>query len=192
MELTATEWLTGILVLVTIFYAWTTHRTVKAMHEQAHAASRPYVVVAPHVIAGDPTVRLRIVNTGRSPATALRLRMDRAFYQFAEKTPEHDLASFAAFQNPIESLAPGADLIFYLAEGFKIFDASVGADVCPQVFSISATYSTGQKIVEENTVVDLRPYRGTALPGNPMNARLKDINESLQRIATQIERRSES
>ena len=77
MQLTATDWLTLALVVVTAFYAWATFRilranegVVAAMREQTEALLRPYIVVSASPRVGTTLLCLEVRNTGRSPAMA--------------------------------------------------------------------------------------------------------------------------
>jgi hypothetical protein len=121
MNLSATEWLTGALVLITGLYAWATLRilraneaVVAAMKEQTEAQLRPYIVVAAAPRIGATLMCLSIENAGRTPAENLRLNMDRNFYQNAQRNDDENIAKLSAFTEPIRSLAPGARIVFIL------------------------------------------------------------------------------
>lgn len=108
-----TELLTGALVVITTFYAWATYKilranenVVEAMREQALAALRPYVVVAPMLEVDNPVFYLRFSNTGKTAAENLRLSIDKSFFKFGEKTQNRDLATFTAFNQPIARSHP--------------------------------------------------------------------------------------
>ena len=128
MTFSATDWLTLALVAITGIYAWATFKilraneaVVHAMQEQTQAQVRPYVVVSASPRIGTTLLLLEIQNTGKSPATALRLTMDRDFFPHAERRENENIAKLPAFTEPIESLAPGARLVFILgsAERFS-------------------------------------------------------------------------
>ena len=77
------DYLTGVLVLITGFYASATFRILRAnenvvevMHEQAEAVTRPYVSVAPVLEPDNPIFYLRISNTGKTAANKLKLTID--------------------------------------------------------------------------------------------------------------------
>ncbi len=66
--------LTGLLVLITGFYAWATYRILKAnelvveaMREQSEATYRPYVTAGVYLEPDNPIFYLRIANTGKPP-----------------------------------------------------------------------------------------------------------------------------
>lgn len=87
MELSNTDWLTLLLVLITGFYAWAKFEILKAnkavvneMKEQTSAHLRPYIVVSATPRAGATVIDLDIINTGRSPAKGLKLKMNKDFY----------------------------------------------------------------------------------------------------------------
>ena len=182
--------LTAALVLITAFYAWATFKILRAnekvvevMHGQAIAASRPYVVVAPLLELDNPIFYLRISNLGRTAATNLRLTIDKSFFKFGEESKDRDLASFTAFNQPIDSFPPGAEITFSLAQGFKIFEGNAENPKLPHTFSVTAEYEFADKKLREVNQIDLRPYLGADVPQDAYLRKLKDMSESLKKIA---------
>jgi hypothetical protein len=119
--------LTALLVAITAFYAWVTHRILKAnekvvsvMQAQHDSATRPYITIRPFTEPGNPILFLEVRNTGLTAASNLRLTLDKDFYPFGEGQGK-SLATANAFQYPIASFAPSAVLSFYLATGPDIF-----------------------------------------------------------------------
>ncbi len=125
---------------------------------------------------------MRIANTGKTAATDLRLAIDRSFFKFGERSERNDLASFAAFNQPIDSLPPESEIIFGLAQGFVVFADGADPTICPTLFTVTATYGFGAKRVEERHVIDLRPYLHADIPQDPVIRKLKDINDSLGKL----------
>jgi len=114
--------LTGLLVLITGFYAWATFRILKAnervvevMHSQSEAMTRPYVTVTPFIEVGSPVFCLKIRNAGKTAANCVRLSLDKDFYRFGEKGKDRNLAELPAFSNEIDALSPNEEIIFTLA-----------------------------------------------------------------------------
>lgn len=182
------EYLTAILVFVTAIYAYLTHKmaksseaSVQAMREQSEAMLRPYIDVTPYVRPHTTVLYLRIENTGRTGAQNVRFSLDRDFYQFGQKTPDHNLRTKAAFTQPIDSLGPGHKLNFALAQGFIIFGDGGGPDVTPQQFNIAATYEFAGKNVEEVHRIDLRPYIGTEGERDPVVEELEKLRQVAER-----------
>ena len=141
------EVLTGLLVAITAFYAWVTYkiltvneRTLTAMQQQSEAVTRPYVTINVFSEPNSVVFYLRIANTGRTGATSVRLSLDRDFYQYGQKN-RPSLREATVFQQPIEQLPPGAEMIFGLAQGFVVLGKEADPSVTPPVFSIVATYS---------------------------------------------------
>jgi hypothetical protein len=183
------EVLTAVLVMITGFYAWATFRILRAndkvvsvMEEQAVAMGRPYVTVTPFVLPGTPLISLKIANTGQSAATNLRLIIDRDFYKFAEKQESKNIANFKAFREPIEMFAPGTELTFDLAQGFKMFGNGADSDVVPTTFTITASYEFSGKKVEERNVIDLRPFEESTQPRDLIVSELKEIRKAIEKI----------
>lgn len=181
--MTTTEALTGILVLITGFYAWATYHMLKVMAAQAEALARPYVSIYPFLEPGNPIFYLRITNAGRGTAEKLRLSIDRSFFKFGESDPKSDLSTFSAFNQQIESFPSGAEIVFSLAQGFVIFAQGADPARIPQVFSVTANYQFGKKSFSETTRIDLRPYLHADVPQEATNRKLKEISDSLKAIA---------
>lgn len=184
------EFLTALLVIITAFYAWVTYRILKAnesvvdaMREQSEAVLRPYVTVTPFLEPDNPIFYLRIANLGKTAATNLRLRIDRSFFKFGERSERNDLASFAAFNQTIDSLPPGSEIVFSLAQSFVVFADGADSSTCPTNFAITATYGFGSKQVEESHVVDLRPYLHADVPQDPIVRKLRAIKDSIDKLA---------
>jgi hypothetical protein len=187
------ELLTGMLVLVTGFYAWATFRILKAnedvvslMQEQSEAITRPYMTVTTFLGPEGEVIYLRISNTGKIAAKNLRLEMDKNFYKFGSKTDNSNLLKFSAFQEDIECFPPNAELIFPLAQGFVIFGKDSDPELTPKIFNIKATYSYLKKDVVETTTIDLRPYLNSSWEPIPMLKRLDKFLEKLESIEKAI------
>lgn len=183
------EALTAVLVVITGFYAWATFRILRAnekvvavMEKQAVAMGRPYITITPFVLSGTPLISLRIANTGQTAASNIRLTMDRDFYKFAEKQEGKNIATFVAFQQPIDMLAPGAELIFDLAQGFKIFAEDADEAIVPKVFTISASYKFPGGSVEERNTIDLRPFMESTQPRDLVVTELQEIRKAIENI----------
>ena len=192
------ECLTALLVIITAFYAWATFHILKAnkavvalMFEQSEALTRPYVTASVFLLPDSPLFTLRISNTGKTPATNLRLTLDDAFHKYGEISPENNLSNYVAFKEKIDSFPPGAELYFDLAQSFVIFGENANKNSTPTVFSISAEYTYGNKTVTEKNTIDLRPYYKSNLPENPYIDQLNKLRESIDKASDKIQRELE-
>lgn len=183
------EWLTAGLLLVTAVYAWLTRKIAKAnfevvnaMREQMIAESRPYVII--RVLVEGIVFRLEIINAGRTMAEKVKLRIDRDFFQFGDRTL--NLAAYNAFTGEIESLPPGSCLTFHLATGPNFFAEASSPEKCPSVFSITASYGFLGRRVEETTVIDVRPYFNASVEEDRTASHLKEIKEAIDKAARVI------
>jgi len=183
------EFLTALLVVITGFYAWVTYRILKAnelvveaMRDQSESTYRPYVTVSPFLEPDNPIFYLRIANLGKTAAIGLRLELDRSFFKFGERSDNNDLASFAAFNHPIDSLPPDSEIVFGLAQGFVIFAENADPTTCPTTFTVTASYKFGSRQVEERQVIDLKPYLHADVPQDPVIRKLKAINDSIGKL----------
>ena len=182
------EILTAILVIVTTFYAWVTFKILKAnesvLHEmkvQHESLFRPYISISPVIYTDNPIFFLKIANTGRTAADKLRLSIDKDFYQFGKKEEDRNLRKHSAFSKQIDSFVPDAHMLFYLAQGFVVFGEDAKEDITPSIFTVTAKYEYSGQEVEEKTVIDLRPYPNSAIPHDPIVAKLKDIKDSIDK-----------
>jgi hypothetical protein len=182
------ETLTGILVIITALYAWFTFKILKAnerlveqMRNQQEATYRPYISISPILFPENSIVFLRIKNSGLTAAQNLRLNLDKDFYQFGERKEQSNLRSFTAFKKPIDVFVPGAEILFYLAQSFVIFGEKGDQSLTPSIFTISAEYQYQNKKVTENTIIDLRPYLGSAVPHDPMVSQVKKLRETIEK-----------
>jgi hypothetical protein len=184
--------LTAALVAVTGFYAWVTfrimganERVVAAMQQQAEAEGRPYLTVNVFSIPKGVVFYLRIANTGRTAANDVRLTLDRDFYQYGQKS-HPSLRSATAFQQPIEQLPPGSELVFGLAQGFVVLGKDADPAITPPVFTITATYSYGSKTVTERTTIDLRPYGESMDPPSAVVDELERIRKEIEKLGKKL------
>lgn len=182
------EVLTGILVGITGFYAWTTYRimqandrVVKTMGQQIEAVTRPYVSVSFLTVPHSHMFHLRVANTGKTGAEAVRLTLDRDFFQWGIATGTN-LRNSPAFQDTIH-LPPGAEILFGLAMGPQLVGDQLNPALTPPVFKVTAEYSFGERRVTEVTTVDARPYRDSMRPPSAIVAELHGISEHVKKIA---------
>jgi hypothetical protein len=174
----AIEILTAVLLAITGCYVVITYKilrsnqaAVQQMKNQQEAMLRPYIVISPLLYPNDVVFHLRIRNTGMTPARNLRLSIDRKFYQFGDTSSgNNDLGCFSAFNVPIESFPPGAEMVFDLAQSDKILGPQADQNVTPSTFEISASYQFSDEDVHETTQIDLRPYRDALLPRDETGA----------------------
>lgn len=183
------EYLTAILAFITAIYAYLTFRMAKAsetsvemMRGQSEAMMRPYVTVAPFIRPHTTILYLRVSNIGKMAAQNLSLSLDRDFFQFGDgNRPDRNLRGISAFSTPIDSFAPGMELIFGLAQGSVIFGKGTLPSVCPTQFNITATYEFLGKTVTEVSRVDLRPYIGSEGERDPVVEELERIRDVLSK-----------
>ena len=183
------EILTGVLALITAIYAYLTYRmakaseaSVEAVREQSEAMMRPYVSISPFIRPQALFLYLRIANTGRTGAQKLQLTLDRDFFQWGETdNPEKNLRNRNAFSLPINSLAPGAELLFALGQGWVLFGEKANPVATPVQFNVTATYEFFGKNVEEVNHIDLRPYLGTEGEHDPVVEELERIRKVLEK-----------
>lgn len=161
------------------------------MSEQSEALTRPYVVAVISLQPDRPLFTLRISNIGKTPAADLKLTLDHDFKKYGRDEQSHSLASYAAFNEKIDSFPPGAEIYFDLAQGFVVFGKDAKEDLTPKTFTITAEYRFGNKSVVENNIIDLRPYYMSSLPDDPNYEQFKKIAESISKAGEKIEKQIE-
>lgn len=182
------EILTALLVLITGFYAWATYRMLGVMAEQAEATTRPYISISTFLEPDNPIFYLRISNTGKTSASNLRLSIDRSFWKFGESTSRSDISTFGVFNQPIDSFAPGSEIVVSLAQGFVIFAENADQTKVPQCFAVTASYGYGKRTVTEVSNIDLRPYRNANVPQDATIRKLGEISDTLKALADKLGR----
>lgn len=183
--------LTFVLVVVTAVYAFVTFRILKAneavvaeMKEERFAAARPYVVASPYVRTGAQLLYLSIQNTGRSPAEQLALRLQPDFHQATGVDRNRSIGGFSAFNEEIQSLAPGSRVIFLLGVGHELFGRQ--DERSPLAFDVIARYSFGGRVFEETTAIDLRPFANSDIPQDPIAEELERLRKSVEGLGKSI------
>jgi hypothetical protein len=153
------------------------------MQKQQEAFFRPYVSISPIVYADNPCFFLKVNNSGRTAAKRLRLTIDKDFYAFGKKKPDNNLRLATAFSETIDSFVPGAEMLFYLAQGFVVFGKDADESITPSRFSVYAEYEhAGHKVVEK-TAIDLSPYLESAMPQDPIVDKLKTLTDVIKKNA---------
>jgi hypothetical protein len=184
--MTATEWLTLVLVAITGFYAWATLRILKAneasvaaMRDQQEAEQRPYIAVRPFIRPGTTLVCLELCNDGRSAATDVCLSMSES-YLFNGEEHGSDLAKAPAFTRPINGLSAGARHVYILGAGHQVLLRNDTR--CPMVFTVKAAYKFGARTYSEDCIIDLHPMvQATSVP-DPVVDELKNVVNQLKTL----------
>ncbi len=187
----AVQWLglgvSAVSAAVAAYYAYLTNRItraneslVAATQRQVEAVVRPQIVVAPFLVPNSVVLYLRVRNSGQSAAMNLQLKLDRSFFRYGRKEDTQDLASYNAFQKPIQTFPPGAELTFALAQAFVIFGENADADRTPTEFTVTATFHHAGQSFTECTHVDLRPFLGSDPPKDPIVESLANIERAIK------------
>ena len=184
------EWLTAVLVVITAVYAYLTHRIAKAseasvaaINRQSEASLRPYITISPFVRPKALFLYLRVANTGRTSAENVRLTLDRDFFQWGKAdSPSRNLRNQNTFSLPIDSVAPGTELLFGLGQPWVIFAEAADPAVTPLQFTVAAAYEFFGKRVDETTHIDLRPYIGSEGESDALIEELERIRKELEKL----------
>jgi hypothetical protein len=148
---------------------------------QSEAMLRPYVTISPWVRPFASFFYLRIANTGRTAAENLQLTLDRDFFEWGENRPERNLRTKTAFSEPIDSFAPGTEMLFALGQSWVVLGDDAKPEITPPKFSVTARYEySGRKVVEV-TRIDLRPYIGSTHEDDPLVEELERIRKVLEK-----------
>lgn len=184
------EILTALLVLITGFYAWVTHRILKAneaavevVREQSEAISRPYVYATLNLLSDSPIYVLTIKNHGKTAAENLRIRIDRDFYLFQGQKDAKNIRDLFAFRKIIKSFPPDAELNFWLGTTLDIHGKNKKILNDVEGFEISMTYECSGRTIKECTFLDFRPFLSSSLPRHHVAKELQNIGKILKTIS---------
>lgn len=149
--MSATEWLTLGLLAVTGVYAGLTYWLAQSTAKQVWENNRAIVVATLSLHQGGNVIHLVIKNVGRGPASQCSLTVDSDVHStFAGDR----LRDTVAFNRPIEALPP--DFAWHYALGQPhIWLGSEDREKFPMLFTITATYLSGGKNVNEKHAIDL-------------------------------------
>jgi len=184
---TLKEWqdlATGLLTIAAAFIGGgyvvhSTNRQVALLADQFRETNRPFVIAKLGTYAG-VIFSLEIENIGRSPATSLRLSLDKDFYPFGNNK---NLRELEAFNREIPTFAPGERMTFLLSQGHKMDNVIDGVDRTPSRFSVSAMYDFQSRAYAETYLIDTEHYNGVlALKRN--SDILSDIAGHLKTMAS--------
>lgn len=165
------EILTGLLVVVTGYYAWVAHSSLKVMREQNDRLTRPYVVIRP--VRDSQNILLEVENTGRTSAEDLKLDIDKSFHCAGEE--DSDLREQHLFSEGVGSFAPGSKVVHLLGTTGQLYpDESANM---PWEFEIEARYVYADNQVTEKTTVDLNQFAKLFVPTTGVRAEIRKIRQ---------------
>ncbi|WP_156928888.1 hypothetical protein [Bradyrhizobium sp. th.b2] len=117
------EVLTLALVVITAIYAYFNYlmaqrngEMVEQMKAQHEAFLAPVIATAIKIKHGTMFCLL-VSNRGQSPASNLKLSLDRDFHQYGKSNPEANIRNFPIFQETIPSFAPVKSCLCFLCRG---------------------------------------------------------------------------
>lgn len=177
------ELLTAALVIITAIYAYFNYlmaqrngEMVTQMKAQHEAFLAPVIALAIK-IKHDSMMCLLVSNRGQSPATNLRLSLDRDFHQFGKPAAEGNLRNFPMFQETITSFSPGEELFTFLVQGHELNDSA------PAKFTVVAKYEFGGKAYEQSHMINLSAYFRTSQDRDELLDEARKISKALEDIA---------
>lgn len=177
------ELLTLALVIITAIYAYFNFLTAKRNGEMvAQMKARHESFLAPAItvaikIKHSSMMCLLVNNRGQSPATNLRLSLDKDFHQFGKSTAEDNLRNFPMFQESIPSFSPGEELFTFLVQGHEL------NDFAPKNLTVRANYEFGGKTYEQSHSINLAAYFRTSQDRDELLDEAKKIRKALEEIA---------
>ena len=158
--MSATEWLTLGLLLVTGIYAGLTYWLARSTAKQVWENNRAILIATLSLHQGGNVLHLVIKNVGRGPARKCRLSVDADVHSTFGGDKLRDTV---AFERVIEALPPEFAWHFGLGQP-HIWLGSDDREKFPMLFTITTDYESGGKRIVEHHALDL----GALLHG-PMN-----------------------
>lgn len=178
------EFLTGLLVLVTLIYVWLTHqiletnqKAVTAMKEQIKASVRPYVFY--DLVPCGPLIEAHLKNGGITAAHNVRVSIqpELRIPTLGPVTPS------ALTGHPTSLLPPGRELVEFVGSWDELKQHTGGL-----AFTGVLTYndSSGEQY-KESFQIDLSARLGMAYIGRPETAaQLENIAKALSEIGRRL------
>jgi hypothetical protein len=177
------EVLTAVLVVITAIYAYFNYLMAKrngemvAQMKAQHESFLAPVVCASIKIKHGSMMCLLVCNRGQSPATNLRLSLDRDFHQFGQSSANSNMRNYPLFQETIPSFAPGEELFTFLVQGHEL------NDFAPTKLAVLARYEFGGKPYEQVHEINLAAYFRTAQDRNELLDEAMKISKALEDLA---------
>lgn len=171
------ESITAVLVFVTIYYAYLTRETVKAMEEQNDRLTRPYVTVQP--IRDDMDFLLQVKNSGRTAAENLSLDIDEEFHRLGNE--DFRLADVGLFEEKVGTFAPGAEVYYKLGLTSQFYDDDFDA-VMPRTFTVTVHYTYGSTEVTKDVEVNLNQFSHELLTRKGVRKEVLKLREEVKEV----------
>jgi len=178
--------LTGVLVVITLYYAIITHlqlavsrQSVEVMRKQNEMSTRPYIIVRP--IRDGMIFHLQVTNTGKTAAENLKLDIDSSFYCADEEG--NNLKEQHLFSEGVESFAPGTEVNYMLGTMPQIFGDEQSEHPMPTEFCVTARYSYLGGDATEMTHVDLDQFAEQATLQMGAAREVRKSRKALEKIA---------
>ncbi|MCB0714230.1 MAG: hypothetical protein KDD67_18035 [Ignavibacteriae bacterium] len=162
-------------------------KAIEALKEQTVALYRPYIV-ARMEIRESAKFSLIIENTGRTAAKKLRLQTDLDFvypggFGYKVQSDQGKLSEAYAFNNEIDTFAPGQKLFYHIAIGGYIREEDPDFQNHSPRFTIEAIYSfDGDERTKEVTVIDLRTFYDGFVDELRSDKALENISKHIESI----------
>lgn len=165
--------LTGVLVIITAYYAYQTYKIVKLNEKVIEEQYGPQISIVPYI--WDCVFSLLIKNSGKSAARNVRFILDKDVPQFNGKEKLND---FNIFKFPLAAFPAGAEYNIDIAQGFVILDSK---NNFPTQFNIHCSYEYIGKLHQEDYCFDLKSYDNTSFPKNPLVDEIKKLREVISK-----------
>lgn len=189
------EILTLLLVVITGVYAWLTHgilkanqKSVETMKDQIEASFRPHLIGRVTSRIGTDLLILRIENIGRSVANRLRVRMDRDYFQNAQRNGSN-LKELEFFNREIASFAPGQYADFMLGRASMLLGEGASSGLSPRRFCLTFDYESVGKEYKDVQEIDVGALSDTLIEHNSLVDEVKKIPASIDSLKKVIERK---
>lgn len=195
--MSATDWLTLALVIITAVYAAATFRILKAnqaavqvVQEQTTALMRPYISVEVTARTGTTLLVLSVKNTGKSAAENLSMSLDKPLVQRLDSY-SRDLRTLPLFSGVPTALAAGAEIQHILGVGHRLMNET-SVHGMPETFNIEASYKFGPRAFRETHTVDVRALIHAAVIHDPIATALEKLGEKLEKAIAEASLQSNS
>ncbi len=185
----STELLTGVLVLVTGYYAIQTRKTVQAMNEANEANNRPIVSVGiQDRIESVSFLDLYVTNAGRGLARDIKFKVVGDDIEINAYTAEgkQKLSNYTALRNGIKALAPNETRKYWL---ISVMGRAEELRKAETYIKVTYTNNDGNKKYSDKFILDFSSLPEGRLGDDPtyrLSKEAEKIRKELEKLVQEV------
>lgn len=170
----------AVLAVITAYYAWEARQARRISRDQLDTLVRP-IITATLVLRHSHMMYLRVANDGHSPASDLRLAIDRELPPIPGIPA---LGQLALFSDGAACVPPGAQYFFVLGGAPMILE---DASAFPLRFGVDATYMWKGRQESERAIVDVGSFKGSQAAPRTEAEAIENLTDKLKEALKKLE-----